>query len=223
MGKLDRTLSMVDMLAASSEGLTLDEMAEQLGVDRRTVERMRNVVADHFDVDEVMDDRKKRFRIRDSLRRHYTRPNAAEVAALRAECDARKAENAPNAELLQSLLSKIFASLDNAEKRKIDTDLDGLARLQRTRVTAGPVVEVPPETLDMMQEAILAGYCVEFDYLADGKTEPKWRRVVPYGLLLGPITYLVGKFPDRDNEPINFRLDDGTLVTISSNGAHDAL
>ena len=215
MGKLDRTLSMVDMLATSSEGLTLDEMAERLGVDRRTVERMRNVVADHFDVDEVMDDRKKRFRIRDSLRRHYTRPNAAEVAALRAECDARKAENAPNAELLQSLLSKIFASLDNAEKRKIDTDLDGLARLQRTRVTAGPVVEVPPETLDVMQEAILAGYCVEFDYLADGKTEPKWRRVVPYGLLLGPITYLVGKFPDRDKEPINFRLDRMSNVRLS--------
>lgn len=215
MGKLDRVLRMVDLLAMSSDGLTLDEMADELCVNRRTVERMRDIVADHFDVEELMDDRRKRFRIHGSLRRHYTRPNAAEVAALHAECNARKAENAPTAELLQSLLTKIFGSLDNAEKRKLDSDLDGLARLQRTRITAGPAVEVPPETLDIMQDAILIGCCVEFDYVADGRAEPKWRRVVPYGLLLGPITYLVGRFPDRDMEPVNFRLDRMTNVRLS--------
>lgn len=215
MDKLRQVLELVDLLANSIEGLTLDEMAREMGCSRRTAERLRNVIDDHFGLDEKLDDRRKRFRIAEHLQSQYTRPTAVEFAALRAECEARKAEKAPTAEPLQSLMGKIFASLKKEEKRKIDVDLDGLARLQRRRVTAGPFIEVPPETLDVMQEAILAGACVEFDYLADGKTEPKWRRVIPYGLLTGPITYLVGKMPDRDDGPINLRLDRMSNVRLS--------
>ena len=90
MAKLDRLLALVHALAENTDGLTLDEMAEQLGVNRRTAERMRNIIARHFDLDEVSDDRRKRFMIRDSLRRVYTRPTPAEVAALQAEVDGRR-------------------------------------------------------------------------------------------------------------------------------------
>lgn len=215
MDKLRRLLELVDLLATSTEGMTVEEMVEEMGCARRTVERMRSVIEDHFGLTVTMDDKKKRFRITDHLKHHYTRPTAVEFAALRAECEARQAEKAPSAEHLQSLQTKIFASLKKEEQYKIDVDLDGLARLQRSRVTAGPVVEVPPETLDTIQQAILIGTCVEFDYLADGQVEPKWRRVIPYGLLLGPITYLVGKMPDRDGVPINLRLDRMSDVRIS--------
>ncbi len=40
MAKLDRLLTLVHCLADSGEGLTLDEMAETLGVNRRTAERL---------------------------------------------------------------------------------------------------------------------------------------------------------------------------------------
>ena len=83
MAKLDRLLALVHALSDTTEGLTLDEMAGRLDVNRRTAERMRDVIARHFDLDEIADDRRKRFLIRDSLRRAYTRPTAAEVAALR--------------------------------------------------------------------------------------------------------------------------------------------
>ncbi|MCI1142058.1 hypothetical protein MOP88_06695 [Sphingomonas sp. WKB10] len=140
MAKLDRLLALVHALSETVEGLTLDEMAERLDVNRRTAERMRNVIARHFDLDEIADDRRKRFLIRDSLRRVYTRPTAAEVAALQAEVDGRilAGQNA-RAEQLASLLAKVKGALDDREKRRIDPDLDALARLQRTMVTAGPM------------------------------------------------------------------------------------
>ncbi|WCT74193.1 hypothetical protein PQ455_02880 [Sphingomonas naphthae] len=108
MAKLDCQLALVHALSETTEGLTLDEMAERLGVNRRTAERMRDIIARHFDLDEIADDRRKRFLIRDSLRRVYTRPAPAEVAALQAEVDGQRAAGKEAcAAHLASLLAKV--------------------------------------------------------------------------------------------------------------------
>ncbi|SCW76260.1 Predicted DNA-binding transcriptional regulator YafY, contains an HTH and WYL domains [Sphingobium faniae] len=216
MGKLDRLLMLVHALADSSDGLTLDEMGELLGVNRRTAERMRDIIAQHFDLDEFMDDRRKRFRIRDSLRRVFTRPTAAEVAALQAEVVGRReAGQEVRARELSGLLAKVKGAFDDREKRRIEPDLDALTRLQRTMVGAGPVASVAPETIGAVQQAILAGCCMEFDYASDERPEARWRRVIPYGLVHGPLTYLVGKMPDRADQPVYYRLDRMMNVRVS--------
>lgn len=216
MAKLDRLLALVHALSESIEGMTLDEMAERLDVNRRTAERMRDIIARHFDLDEVADDRRKRFLIRDSLRRVYTRPTPAEVAALQAEVDGRRlAGQTARADQLATLLAKVKGAFDDREKRRMDPDLDALARLQRTMVTAGPVATVAPETMTIVQGAILAGCCLEFHYSTDERPEPKWRRVVPYGLVHGPLAYLIGKMPCRDDQPVYYRLDRMIDVRVS--------
>lgn len=216
MAKLDRLLALVHALSDTTEGLTLDEMAARLDVNRRTAERMRNIIARHFDLDEIADDRRKRFLIRDSLRRAYTRPTAAEIAALQAEVDGRTlARQSARAEQLGSLLAKVKGALDDREKRRLDPDLDALARLQRTMVVAGPMAAVRPETVTTIQSAILCGRCVEFHYATDERPEPRWRQVIPYGLVHGPLTYLLGKMPGRDDQPVYFRLDRMTAATVS--------
>lgn len=207
MGKLDRLLSLVHLLSDSGEGLTLDDMAGHLGVNRRTAERMRDIIALHFDLDEIAEERRKRFRIRDSLRRVYTRPTAAEVAAFQALVVAQRSVGGAQAEHLTSLLAKVKGALDDREKRRIDPDLEALARLQRTLVMAGPVARIASETIVNVQRAILTGRCVEFDYSAGDAQRPSWRRVVPFGLVHGPQSYLIGKIPGRDAAPVYFRLD----------------
>jgi proteasome accessory factor B len=207
MSNLDRTLKLVHALTESIEGLTLDQMATLLGVNRRTVERMRNVILIHFDLDEISDGRIKHFRIKDSPGRAYTRPSSAEVAALQAIVEAGRKEGTANTDTLEKLLSKIKTAFDSAERRRLDNDLDLLTRLQRSRVTAGPAVIASPEDLTTIQSAILGSHCVDFNYQPDWADEPAWRRVVPYGLIHGPITYLLGKMPDRKDPPYTFRLD----------------
>lgn len=217
MAKLDRILSLVHALSESAEGLTLDEMAERLDVNRRTAERMRGVIRKHFDLEERHDERHKRFFIRESLRRVYTRPTATEIAALQAEVEghARRGQGG-RSEPLASLLAKVRSALDDRERRRLDPDLEALARLQRAFVPAGPAVDVAPETLAVVQGAILAGQCLEFDYAREPDAEPHWRRVIPYGLVHGSVTYLIGKIPGRDEAPVFFRLDRMTDARASN-------
>lgn len=207
MSNLDRIIKLVHALTESIEGLTLDEMAGLIGVNRRTVERMRNIILLHFDLDEAIDGRTKRFRIKDSPGRAYSRPTSSEVAALQALVEAGRQEGTASTETLARLLSKIKIAFDSTERRRLDNDLDLLTRLQRSRVTAGPAVIASPEDLTTIQSAILASHCVDFDYQPEWADAPSWRRVVPFGLIHGPITYLLGKMPDRDDPPFTFRLD----------------
>ena len=99
MAKLDRLLTLVNALHDTSDGLTLDEMA--IGADRRTAERLRDVIRLHFDLEELPDDRRKRFRIVGSLRRVFTRPNAAEIAAVQEAAAAARRSGAAQAPLLE--------------------------------------------------------------------------------------------------------------------------
>ena len=46
-------LGLVAALSESKDGLTSDEMADQLYLNRGTAERMRNIIALHFDLREV--------------------------------------------------------------------------------------------------------------------------------------------------------------------------
>ncbi|PEQ10309.1 WYL domain-containing protein [Novosphingobium sp. PC22D] len=220
MGKLRRALTLVHLLSESSEGLTLDEMAHALGVTRRTAERLRDALREEFDIEERLDDRTKRFFIRETLRRAYTRPTAAEVAALEAEVAAAQTRRTGHAAQLESLLIKVKSALDSRERSRLAPDLDALVRLQRSRVVAGPALDPDPAVLAAIQGAILAGSCIEFDYVPEGASEAKWRRVVPLGLIHGPTTYLVGQFPIRHDrpvpDPVFFRLDRMTGARASN-------
>ncbi|KHL24584.1 hypothetical protein PK98_11415 [Croceibacterium mercuriale] len=207
MARLDRLLTLVGALNDTAEGLTLDEMAEAIGSDRRTAERLRDVIRLHFELEEELVDRRKRFRIRGTLRRVYTRPNAAELAALQAAAEGARRAGATHAPLLETLGAKVRAALDDREKRRLDPDLEPLARLQRQFVPAGPLATGDPASLTQVQGAIMAGQCLEFDYLREGWEEPRWRRVIPMGLIHGPVTYLIGQMPGRDQPPVPYRLD----------------
>jgi predicted DNA-binding transcriptional regulator YafY len=191
-------------------------MAAELDVNRRTAERLRDVIRETFDLEDVVEDRRKRFRIPDGLRRIYTRPNAAEIAALQTEVAVLKRKGAAHAPQLENLLGKVKAAFDDREKRRLDPDLDALARLQRGMVGPGPAVQAAPETIATIQGAILAGCCLVFDYRAEGAAQPQWRRVIPFGLLHGAMPYLVGQMPGRTDPPIMFRLDRMSEVRASN-------
>ena len=214
--KLDRLLTLVKALGESAEGLTLDEMAEVIGANRRTAERLRDLILVHFDLEESIDDRQKRFRIPGALPSPFTQPNVAEIAALQSLAETARRAGSAQAPLLESLAGKVQASLRREVKSRMAPDLEPLVRLQRHHVPAGPMIEHAPETVAQIQGAMMAGMCVEFDYLADGAAEAKWRRVIPLGLIHGAASYLVGQIPGRDLEPVPYRLDRMTETRVSN-------
>ncbi|WP_027443690.1 helix-turn-helix transcriptional regulator [Erythrobacter cryptus] len=214
--KLDRLLTLVKALSESAEGLTLDDMAAVIGANRRTAERLRDLILVHFDLEETIDDRHKRFRIPDALPSAFIQPTAAEIAALQALAEAARRSASAQAPLLESLAAKVQAGLRREVKSRMAPDLEPLVRLQRHHVPAGPMIEHAPETVAQVQGAMMAGMCLEFDYLAEGARAPGWRRVIPLGLIHGPATYLIGKIPGRDLEPVPYRLDRMSAVRVSN-------
>lgn len=216
MAKLDRLLMLVTALGDSNEGLTLDEMAEVIGADRRTAERLRDVISLHFDLEESQDDRRKRFRIPGALSSPYTQANVAEIAALQSAATAAQRAGSGQAQILQSLLGKVQAALKREVKTRMAPDLDPLIRLQRHHVPAGPALDQSPEALARVQGAMISGQCLEFDYLKEGADTPQWRKVIPVGLIYGPVTYVIGKIPGREYDPAPYRLDRMTEIRESA-------
>src|SRR6202012_4326803 len=95
--KAEILLRLARSLAASAEGLTLEEMAREAGVGRRTAERMRDALWGLFPQMEGGADPPptKRFRIPQGLDGLFRSPSAEERAELSRMADSLAASGAP--------------------------------------------------------------------------------------------------------------------------------
>ncbi len=205
--KIVMLLRIARQLAGSAEGMSLDEIARDAGVDRRTAERMRDALRDLFPtLDEVREGRTKRYTIRGGLDGFFQAPSVDELAELQAAIRALEAADAcARAALLRSLTAKIKAALRAPVRRRIEPDLDALLAAQEPVLQAGPRPLADARTLACLREALKASRLCLFDY-AGPSGAPRGRRVHPYGLLYGKAYYLVGPEAGRE-DPVLWRLD----------------
>jgi predicted DNA-binding transcriptional regulator YafY len=202
-------LKLARALAASAEGMTLDEMAEFSKVGRRTVERRRDAIEDVFGpLDRIEDARQIRFRMNGrGLGSFAVAPTSEELAELENAVRAcTTARDNSRAEILSSLHRKIRASLRGAERLRLDTDIDAQLRAEAFALQVGPRPYADPKILKMLREALLAGVMVKFLYGEGQDAALRWRKVIPYGLLFAPRFYLLARIKSKP-EPVLFRLD----------------
>jgi predicted DNA-binding transcriptional regulator YafY len=205
----DKAKALVELarhLAGSAEGLTLDEMAAAVGVDRRTAERMRDRLWDLFpQMEDVPDPPTKRFRIPSGLDGFLQAPTADELAALAAAAqELEKAGSGVRAAALRSLESKMLSALRAPARRRIAPDLEALIQAEAIAVQAGPRPFEDEQVLGAVREAIKAGRALRFVYMG-GSSPGREREVAPYGLLFGRSNYLVAV--EGLGSPRNWRLD----------------
>ncbi|HEY3799181.1 MAG TPA: WYL domain-containing protein [Caulobacteraceae bacterium] len=204
--KAGTLLELARELAASAEGLTLDEMARSAGVGRRTAERMRDAIWALFpQMEELADGPSKRFRIPHGLDGFFQSPTVEELAVLsNAASGLRLTGAGPRAAVLESLERKVRAAMRSAALRRVAPDLEALARSEAIAVQAGPRPFEDEAVVAKIRQALLAMKALSFAY--DGGSRPGARRTVtPFGLMFGRMNYLVAA--DGDGEPRNFRLD----------------
>ncbi len=204
--KAGRVLELARLLAASAEGLTLDEMVEALGVGRRTAERLRDAVRELFpQMEEMEDPPTRRFRIPSGLDGVFQSPNADELAALRGAAEVLAASGAGvRAQTLRVLEQKILASVRASARRRIAPDMEALVQAETIAVHAGPRPFEDAEVLGATRTAITALKALRFVY--DGGREPgRVREVTPCGILFGRSNYLVAA--EGEGEPRSWRFD----------------
>src|SRR6201995_1176447 len=156
--KAGRLLELARMLASTAEGLTLDEMAERLGVGRRTAEGMRDAVRDVFpQLEEVDDPPTRRFRIPSGLDGLFQAPTAEELAALAAAADLFAQQGAQaRAGALKSLGRRVLSPTGASARRRLAPDLEALLQAETIAVTAGPRPFEEGTVLSAGREAVKA-------------------------------------------------------------------
>jgi predicted DNA-binding transcriptional regulator YafY len=211
--KAGRLLELIRLLAATAEGLTLDEIAGALSVGRRTAERLRDAARDLFpQMEEIDDPPTRRFRIPAGLDGIFQSPDADELAALRGAADVLAASGAAvRAQALRVLEQKIMASVRASARRRIAPDLEALVQAETIAVHAGPRPFEDAAVLAATREAIKSLRTLTFIY--DGGREPgRTREVTPCGILFGRSNYLVAA--EGAGEPRSWRFDRMREVTI---------
>jgi predicted DNA-binding transcriptional regulator YafY len=216
--KAGRLLELARMLASTAEGLTLDEMADRLGVGRRTAERMRDAVREVFpQLEEVDDPPTRRFRIPSGLDGLFQTPTAEELAALNAAAEAWAAQGAhARANALKALEQKVLAATRAAARRRLAPDLEALLQAETIAVQAGPRPFEDEAVLATVRDALKAMSTLRFRY-EGGSTPGRAREVTPYGVLFGRANYLVAA--EGEGSPRNWRLDRLRDVEVTGRAA----
>ena len=205
--KAAQLLALARRLAASAEGLTLDEMAAAAGVGRRTVERMRDALGALFpNLEEVEDPPTKRFRIVGGLDGLFQNPTTDELVEIAKAAEALRAAGAPGRALaLSSLEAKLRSAMRSATLRRLGPDVEALVRAETIAVQAGPRPFEDAATIEAIRGAIKAMKAMRFRY--EGGSRPGARReVAPFGIMFGHNNYLVAA-ELGSTEPRTFRLD----------------
>ena len=220
--RLEKAAMLLDLarkLASSPEGLTLEEMAELLAVHRRTAQRFRDALQDLFPaMEEVPDGKTKRWRITNGLDGLYQNPTSEELSALNIAADGFRRQGATvRAEALDSLSVKIRSAMRGRVLSRMAPDVEALVRAERIAVQAGPRPMEDETLLAEIRSAILSMRLLQFTY-AGGSRPGEVRRVVPYGLMFGRNTYLVGA-EEGASAPKNWRLDRITNLVVSNESA----
>jgi predicted DNA-binding transcriptional regulator YafY len=200
--KAEEIIALATMAAGRHVGVTLDDVIERFRVSKRTAQRMLRVLEALFPdvaVDRDADGR-KRWRLASGALRDLLTLSAEELAALELAAKTMQRSGMDGeAEDLRSLREKVMALVPRSHMTRIETDLEALLEAQGLAARPGPRQRIDRSILAAISEAIKACRILEVDYRARDETEPRPRRLTPYGLLTGLRRYLVArpaKYPD---------------------------
>lgn len=200
-------LELARRMAASAEGLTMEDMMRETGTARRTAERIRDAVVALFpQAEEVSDPPYKRWRIRGGLSAFEQAPTAEELIELTRAAQGLRATGEPaRAEALESLERKLKSAVRSTTLNRLAPDLEALVRAETLAVQAGPRATADEVVLAEIRQAVLAGQPLGFIYSRPG-AEARRRVMTPCGLMFGRANYLVAA--ERETGAIKtFRLD----------------
>ncbi len=176
------------MLAGTRTGLTLDEMARELGVERRTAERLRDVLVELFPRLESWDDeaRVRRWRLPGAALAGIAEPRAEAVAAvetLARECADRGETD--RALLLRNAATTLRVLMRPDDLCRAEPDIEALMQGEGIAMRPGPRPRLDPAILPTLRRAILGMQLVEIRYPGPGMEASVTRVLCPYGTLYG--------------------------------------
>ncbi len=215
-------LRLAELATARYLGVSLAEIEETFGVDRRTAQRMTKALETVFPNVETRTDieRRKYWKLAnddlDLIASQGIRDT--ELAAL--EMSIRRAErdgSANDAESLCRLRDRLLALMPASHKRRTEADAEALLEAQGFASRPGPRVVSDLNLLGTLTEALRAPWEMNILYRGAQDDCSRERLIEPHGLLLGTRRYLVARPSKGDGRMRRFRLDRIEEAMITSN------
>ncbi len=189
-----RLLRLALQLAGTRTGLTLDEMATQLEVSRRTAERLRDSLVELFPTLEPWDDdeRVRRWRLPGGALAGIAEPRPEAVAAV--EVSARECAalgETDRATHLREAAATLRALMRPGSLARAEPDIEALMQAEGIAMRPGPRPVIASGVLANIRRAILGMQLIVVRYTAGGAEDAATRILCPYGILYGGRGWLV--------------------------------
>jgi predicted DNA-binding transcriptional regulator YafY len=174
--------------------MTLDEMATELEISRRTAERLRDSLSAIFPQFDYYDDeeRVRRWRLPGSALVGISalRPEAVVAVETAArDCDGRGEAN--RAALLREAAATVRAMMHPDVLRRAEPDIAALMQAEGIAMRPGPRPLIAQSVLPTLRRAILGVQHVTVRYIAADAAAPWAGILCPYGILHGGRGWLV--------------------------------
>ncbi len=190
----ERLFRLARHLAGTRTGITLDEMATELDIGRRTAERLRDSLAAMFPQMDWADDddRVRRWWLPASALVGLVEVRAEAVAAIEVcarECDIRG--EGDRAALLREASTTLRVVMRPGALLRTEPDIAALMEAEGVAMRPGPRPMLAADVLPKLRRAILSMQPVVVRYAGRDAKEPMTRILCPYGLLYGGRGWLV--------------------------------
>lgn len=186
-------LRMALLLSASHMGLTLEEIAKELEVGRRTVERLRDQLQILFPNLTYSDDdnRHRRWRLPKGALPPVP-PSTSTIATLEALARDLSAQgDSARATDLRDAATRLRTLLPSARLRQAEPDIEALMQAEGSAAHPGPKLKLDRTMMTEIRTAILGFRKLALTYRPAEPRVPGRRIICPYGVLYGRRAYLV--------------------------------
>ncbi len=195
MGRGDdikKILNLAMNMRTSVQGYSIQDIKDECNVSLRTANRIKNIIDDVFEVEEVPNytTKVKKWRLKRGTLDRIVAFTADEIATLE-DCQTyMKSQNFTNrCDLLPEIIKKMkFTTLSNS----VEKDAEALLEYHGFAVHQAPKIKLDTEVIEKISYAMLAEKYITFRY-KNKKGEEKLRKVAPYAIIYSEYTYLVAK------------------------------
>ncbi len=205
--KAQDLLRLALMASTRHFGVSLEDIRAEFSVSHRTAQRMTDALELTFAnvTKQTGSDRRSYWKVDDptiaQLQPHQeTAVEAMEIAIRRAKGEGRLR----HAQALEDTRNGLMLRLSARDAKRAETDAEAVLEALGQVTRPGPRVPLNQKIADAVTEGLRGPFRLEIIY--SGRSD-QVRTIEPYGLLLGPRSYLIAKQPNRGAELLNFRMD----------------
>jgi predicted DNA-binding transcriptional regulator YafY len=206
--KASDLLRLAEMATSRYAGVSLTDIEETFGVDRRTAQRMTKALEETFPncTTKTDDDRRKFWKLNPQDARLMLAQGVRESELSALDLSIRRAERdgaAIEVKALATLRDRLLAAMPPSHARRVEADAEAMLEAYGFASRPGPKVRGADDLLGLIAQALKGPHLLTIRYAGRDARE---RRLEPHGLLLGVRRYLVAR-EVGETKMQHFRLD----------------